>query len=227
MKRPDLRRLGSRRPALRRPTSDELRTAAGRAREAAGQAATTAVAPLGSALRSRRAGDERSIAHRPELDAPTTISVASTAFADGQEIPSRHCGPGIGEGISPALAWDGVPEGTRRLLIVLEDLDHPSTRHTGILAAAVLDATGAEGALPEGWFSRGNPALTWLKDYRGRRGYVGPRPLPGHGEHRYVVHVVAIDTPIMPPAGTGLAAFVPMIAGRVTARGTLLGTRTA
>lgn len=215
------------RPSLRRPTSEELRHAAARAQDGAGRAVTSALTPLGSALRSRRAGDARSIAHRPELDAPSTILVTSPAFADGQEIPARHCGPGIGESISPALAWDGVPTGTRRLLIVLEDLDHPSARHTGILAAAVLEATGAEGALPEGWFSRDNPALTWLKDYRGRRGYIAPRPLPGHGAHRYVVHIVAIDTPITPPPGSDLTELVPMLAGRVTARGSLTGTRSA
>lgn len=186
-----------------------------------------ALAPLGSALRSRRAGEAGTIARQPALASPATITVTSSAFAEGGEIPDRFCGLGIGRSISPALAWEGVPGGTRRLLIVLEDLDHPTASHTGILSAAVLESDGPDGALPEGWFSRGNPALTWLADYRGRRGYRGPRPLPGHGTHRYVWHVFAIDTPITPAPGADLATFVRMLSGRVTARGQLTGTRTA
>lgn len=187
----------------------------------------SAVTPLGSALRGRRMSADGSLARHRTLDVPATITLTSSAFADGAVIPDRYCGPGIGEGVSPALAWSGVPEGTARLLLVLEDLDFPSARRTGIHAAAVMAATGPRGELAEGGLSPRNPGLAWVRTRPGRRGYVAPRPLPGHGPHTYLFHLFAIDTPITPPRDARLDALVGMIAGRVTARGVLTGVREA
>lgn len=187
----------------------------------------TAVTPLGSALRGRRVGESGSLARHRALDVPATITLTSPAFADGAAIPDRFCGPGIGEGVPPALAWSNVPDSTRRLLLVLEDLDYPSARRTGIHAAAVMEATGASGELDEGAFTPRNPRLAWVHSRPGRRGYSAPRPLPSHGPHTYLFHLFAIDTPITPPRDARLPALVGMIAGRVTARGVLAGIREA
>ena len=40
---------------------------------------------------------------------PMSLTLTSTAFENGGEIPSRHTCEG--EDVSPALAWTGVPEG--------------------------------------------------------------------------------------------------------------------
>lgn len=186
-----------------------------------------AIAPVGAALRERRVGPDGSLSRHAGLDVPPTITLTSPAFADGEEIPDLHCGIGIGPGLSPALHWSGVPAGTQRLLLALEDLDAPSRRGTLIHSAAVLAARGEEGSLARGTFSRRNACLTWVRSHRGPLGYRGPRPLPGHGEHTYVFHLFAIDTPITPPPDGDLRTLVRMIAGRVTARGALRGTRTA
>lgn len=186
-----------------------------------------AIAPLGRALRGRRVGPAGSLSRQRGLDVPATISLTSPAFADGTEIPDRFCGPGIGENISPALDWSGVPDGTVRLLLALEDLDAPSATHTAIHAAAVLTARGREGGLAEGALARRNARLAWVRSRRGPRGYLGPRPLPGHGTHTYVFHLFAIDTPITPPRDADLPTLVRMLRGRVTARGELTGTRSA
>ncbi|GAB2542132.1 YbhB/YbcL family Raf kinase inhibitor-like protein [Brachybacterium huguangmaarense] len=199
------------------------------ARAAVANAVTSAVRPVGGALRDRRPGPDASLARRPNLDVPATITLTSPAFADGDEIPARFCGIGIGEGLSPALDWAGVPEGTERLLLVLEDLDAPLADRALIHAAAVLDARGGEGSLAEGAFTPRNRRLAWVRAARGPlgRAYRAPRPLPGHGEHRYVFHVFAIDTPITPPADADLDTLVRALVGRVTARGELTGTRGA
>ncbi|WP_433207786.1 YbhB/YbcL family Raf kinase inhibitor-like protein [Nocardia sp. CA-107356] len=57
-----------------------------------------------------------------------------------------------------------------------------------------------------------------------RRGYAGPRPIPGHGRHRYVFQLFALDE----PSGLGIdatrASTLSAINGHVIARGKLTGT---
>ena len=57
----------------------------------------------------------------------------------------------------------------------------------------------------------------------GHHGYAGPRPIPGHGVHRYRFHVFAIDSPIADSVTTSKALLNAM-AGHVLARGVLTGT---
>ena len=55
------------------------------------------------------------------------------------------------------------------------------------------------------------------------RGYAGPRPIPGHGPHRYRFQVFALDEPI-PDHVTTAKALLKQMAGHVLARGVLTGT---
>jgi phosphatidylethanolamine-binding protein (PEBP) family uncharacterized protein len=57
----------------------------------------------------------------------------------------------------------------------------------------------------------------------GHRGYAGPRPIPGHGPHRYRFLVFALDRPI-PDDVTTAKALLKQAAGHVLVRGTLTGT---
>jgi phosphatidylethanolamine-binding protein (PEBP) family uncharacterized protein len=57
----------------------------------------------------------------------------------------------------------------------------------------------------------------------GHRGYAGPRPIPGHGPHRYRFLVFALDQPIPDAVATAKALLRQMARG-VLARGTLIGT---
>lgn len=58
----------------------------------------------------------------------------SSAWSNGEPIPARHAagrllpggGVGFGENLSPPLAWDGVPAGTRSLVLLCHDFDVPS-----------------------------------------------------------------------------------------------------
>ena len=56
-----------------------------------------------------------------------------------------------------------------------------------------------------------------------RDGYSGPRPIPGHGPHRYRFHVLAVGCRV-PDDVTSGKALMQAIAGQVIARGTLKGT---
>ena len=80
---------------------------------------------IGRLLRPVRASTARSPLAGAGFAAPTTITVTSTAFTDGGRIPRRHAGKGVGDDVSPALRWTGVPRATAALLLLLDDVDVP------------------------------------------------------------------------------------------------------
>jgi Raf kinase inhibitor-like YbhB/YbcL family protein len=50
-------------------------------------------------------------------------------ITEGERIPARHAfcaGEGMGDNVSPALRWSGVPAGTRSIAITCTDPDVPS-----------------------------------------------------------------------------------------------------
>jgi phosphatidylethanolamine-binding protein (PEBP) family uncharacterized protein len=183
----------------------------------------TVLAPLGWALRGRRAGEEHSVRRAPELTAPRSMVVTSTAFAAGGTIPDRHCALDLGPNVSPELSWTGVPLEARQLLLVIEDIDVPSGRpgiHTAALFAPTI--TG----FAEGTLTPDNPDVRYVPTRFGRTGYSGPRPFPGHGVHHYGFHLYALDmvVPPQPPLGE-FAEVPPLVAGHVLASGFLEGVK--
>ncbi len=175
--------------------------------------------PVGLALRGRRAGEDRSIARRPELvqTGSARVTLTSTSFRAGGPIPSRHLAKGAGgDNVSPQLAWTRPPVATKAILVVMEDTDAP-TKEPPIHVAVVLDPTLR--TVSEGELNRRKeaPGVRVL----GGRSYSGPHGLPGHGEHRYDVHLFALD--IVPP-GDSLAAVIEASAKHVIAHGVLTGT---
>ena len=51
------------------------------------------------------------------------LELTSTAFKPGGEIPAKYTCEG--EDISPPLAWQGVPDGTKSLVLIVDDPDAP------------------------------------------------------------------------------------------------------
>lgn len=49
--------------------------------------------------------------------------ITSTAFKEGEWIPEKYTARG--EDISPALHLEGIPAGTKALMITLDDASHP------------------------------------------------------------------------------------------------------
>lgn len=181
------------------------------------------VTPLGWMLRGKRSKPERSVQFAPELTAPGILTVTSPSFENGARIPQRHSGIGQGPNVSPELSWSTPPEGTKQLLLILEDTDVPFDAPIVHLIALLEPGTGvAEGAL-----TPGNLAVHYVPAFRGWVAYQGPRPLPGHGVHHYGFHLYALDIELDARDFAGLADLLPAVAGHVLASGVLTGEQRA
>jgi Raf kinase inhibitor-like YbhB/YbcL family protein len=178
------------------------------------------MAVLGRLFRRVRAGAHRGPLTGSSLAAPESITVTSTAFADGGAMPRSSAGKGVGDNTSPPLRWDGLPPATRQLVLIIDDVDVPLPRpllHT----VAVLDPT--LNGVAAGSLQPGAVGMRFIRADLGNRGYAGPRPIPGHGPHHYRFHVFAIDVHI-PETVTTAKALLAAMSGRVLARGALTGT---
>jgi Raf kinase inhibitor-like YbhB/YbcL family protein len=141
------------------------------------------------------------------------FSVTSPAFEHGGEVPVRNTGDG--EDLSPQLVWQGLPEGTRSLALIVHDPDAPSGDFVHWVAWGI-DA-GAE-MLAEGASTPGEGENGF-----GDRGYRGPLPPPGHGDHRYFFQLHALDTEPELDPGANRDELEHAIEGHVIATAELVG----
>ena len=170
---------------------------------------------FGTLLASRRA--DVSLSVWTILESDLDIPLTSPEYTDEEAIPQRFAGRGVGENISPALSWSGVPVEADHLVFVLEDIDVPFSRpliHTMTILSP--DAT----TLPEGALDATAPGVEHLEGMLGT-GYRGPRPIPGHGQHRYRFMLFAVEGDI---DVTSQRTAVESMVGHVVARGRLVGT---
>jgi Raf kinase inhibitor-like YbhB/YbcL family protein len=168
---------------------------------------------FGRRLRRWRAGAEYRVAEDIRFSqAPRTIELRSPAFANGGPMPGGKA--------SPPLAWSGVPPEAKTLVLVVEDVDAPLLRPlTHALAYAIDPATTS---LPAGALDGTQVAMGF--NGAGRRGYVPPAPLPGHGAHSYVFTLLAVDYVPRFDQPPTRGRLLDAIAGHVAALGELTGT---
>jgi Raf kinase inhibitor-like YbhB/YbcL family protein len=179
---------------------------------------------IGRLLRSVYAGERHLTCRDPRIaDAPASILLTSPAFTDGSSIPTRHAGSGVGDNISPALAWDSIPEETAELVLIVQDPDAPLPRPVTHLIA--MGISPSDGSLPEGVLApRASSSVAFgLGSFR-RIGYAGPRPVRGHGLHRYVFQMFALDHPLSFRVTPSLATVVSAMTRTILSKGMLTGT---
>jgi Raf kinase inhibitor-like YbhB/YbcL family protein len=178
---------------------------------------------IGHMLRGIRAGDRRSASnHAALVGVPEVISLESEWFLNGKPMPLRSAGIGVGENVSPPLSWSGVPAGTVELAIIMEDPDAPIPRpfvHMIVYRIVPNQAGFAEAAL-----AREARGMAFGKSTAGTQGYMGPRPIPGHGPHRYIFQILALSRHTAFSSAPKLKAFLDSIRGTVIGRGILIGT---
>lgn len=147
-------------------------------------------------------------------EAPDTVTLTSSSFEDGGEIPRPlTCD---GDDRSPSLGWQGLPEGTREVALLMEDPDAPRGTFVhwvvwGLDPGIQIDA----GRLPEGAKAGRNGF--------GRGGYGGPCPPKGDDPHRYVFTVLALSEPLRLDPGASAGDLKEAVADTVLARGRLTG----
>jgi len=155
------------------------------------------------------------------------MTLRSNAFDDGTPIPQRHSGAGVGNDISPHLEWTGAPAATTELVVIVEDPDVPLPRpivHCLITGIAPQVHEIPEGALNLGSGQHGtDPPFVIGRGTARRRGYAGPRPIPGHGPHRYIFQMFALDTTTGLGEDATLTRTLAAIDGHVIARAKLTG----
>jgi len=142
------------------------------------------------------------------------FALESSAFQNAQAIPSRHSCEG--DDVSPPLRWTNVPDGARSLALVVDDPDAPGGVFIHWVAWG-LDPS-AEG------LGEGEAAPSEGGNDFGATGYRGPCPPPGHGRHRYVFRLYALDAELELGSGAGKAELEQAIEGHVLTTAELVGT---
>jgi Raf kinase inhibitor-like YbhB/YbcL family protein len=151
------------------------------------------------------------------------LALTSPAFAPGGEMPALFTCEG--SDISPPLEWTGVPDGTKGLVLIVDDPDAPDpaapkmTWVHWVLYGIPPDAR----SLPEGVASGDLPPGTreGLNDWK-RTGYGGP--CPPIGRHRYFHKLYALDVALPDLATPTKTDVEAAMKGHVLAEATLMGT---
>jgi len=147
-----------------------------------------------------------------------SLSITSTAFKQGERIPSKYTCDG--SGVSPVLELSDVPEATRSFAIIADDPDAP----VGTWIHWVLyNVPGETRALPEAIPPDANlpDGSRQGKNSWGRPGYGGPCP-PG-GTHRYFFRLYALDIMLALRSGVSENELLKAMKGHILAEAELMG----
>jgi len=127
------------------------------------------------------------------------FALTSKDLTEGKPLPAAQLSgifgvPGGGD-ISPQLSWSGAPTATKSYAVTMYDPDAPTGSGFWHWAVADIPASvtelptdagnGTGDLLPEG-------AIQLPNDARAAR-FIGGAPPAGHGMHRYVIVVQALD----------------------------------
>lgn len=178
---------------------------------------------IGRALDSVRAGAaDLAIADTELTGVNASIEVSSPAFAYNETLPIQYTADGAG--VSPPLEWRGVPADAQAVVLLVEDADSPTPQP--LVHAIVWDLPGADGSLPEGALptNRRDPDTDAIgKNSYLTPTYLPPDPPPGHGAHRYVFQILALEVAPRFDKPPGRSVLLARIRDRVIAKGLLIG----
>ncbi len=157
---------------------------------------------------------------QPLKEGEMALTVSSSAFQEGGEIPTKYTCEG--QDVSPALIWGEPPAGTKSFALIVDDPDAPVGVFTHWVlfnlpadSSSLPEAVPAQNQLPDG-------SLQGKSDF-GKIGYGGPCPPPGN-PHRYQFTLYALDQILNLEAGASKKQVLEAMQGHVLAQGRLIGT---
>jgi len=148
------------------------------------------------------------------------MQLTSPDLAPGAAIPKAFTADGADR--SPALAWQGAPEGTRSFALIVDDPDAPA----GLWVHwVVYDLPAAATGLAQGQ-ARADTLAGGGRQGRNswaRVGWNGPSPPPGR-PHRYFFKLYALGGSLGLEPGASAQAVTAAMRGRILAEASLMGT---
>jgi Raf kinase inhibitor-like YbhB/YbcL family protein len=151
--------------------------------------------------------------------APMPLSISSTSFPDGGEIPKKFTCDA--EDVSPQLSWTQAPINTKSFALIADDPDAPVGTWTHWV---LFDLPESFNALAEGVPKTGDLPVggrQGMNDFR-KTGYGGPCPPPGKA-HRYFFRLFALDSMLGLKSGTTRQEVEKAMKGHVLAQAEWMG----
>ena len=160
-----------------------------------------------------------------------SFTVVSDDITEGQPIDPKFVADadfGLdGQNLSPHLRWEGFPAEAKSFAVTCFDPDAPTGSGfwhwvlfdipASVTELATGAASGDLSGLPDG--------AVHARNDTGNPFYVGPFPPAGHGPHRYLFAVHAIEDEKLGPDGSVPPAVVGFnMSGRTLARAVLTAT---
>jgi Raf kinase inhibitor-like YbhB/YbcL family protein len=188
----------------------------------AGGAGQRGAAPAGGAPGAARGGGRGPV-----------LSVTTTAFPDGGEVPMKHAGRGDNKspafefhwsnGVTPATA----PETLKSYAVVFHDIENATARGTtDTLHWTAFNIPGTATGIPEGLGPGDLPDGTrngpGINAGRGTPSYFGPGAGPGPFHH-YVFEFYALDTTLTLPATATRDELMKAMEGHVIGKAAYVG----
>lgn len=174
-----------------------------------------AIAAAGALLAC--AGDDDAVPTFSAGSGSGDIDLTSDAFFDGGVIPEEFTCDGAD--LSPPLQWDGIPDDTASLALIMDDLDANFVHWVAYdmdPALSGIDSVGNTETLPDDGGDNG-------KNSFGDSGYGGPCP-PSGQNHTYQFTLYALDAPADLDPGATASQLGLVIEGHIIATGVLTGT---
>jgi Raf kinase inhibitor-like YbhB/YbcL family protein len=143
--------------------------------------------------------------------AASSLTLSSPAFANQEAIPAKYTAQG--ENVNPPLNIAGIPEGTKSIVITVNDPILPNIFAWSHWVAWNLPPTQN--------ITENTSAGVQGRNSWSRNGYGGPDPM---GERSYIFTVYALDDTLNLDADSGQNAVYRAMDSHVLAKGQLIGT---
>jgi Raf kinase inhibitor-like YbhB/YbcL family protein len=138
------------------------------------------------------------------------IKVFSSAFESNGTIPRKYTCKG--EDINPPLVFEGIPEESDSLVLIMDDPDAPMKTFTHWIVWNIEPIAKIE--------EDSIPGVEGINDFR-KIGYGGP--CPPSGTHRYFFRIYALDKQLELKAGASRKELENAMIGHIIAEGELMG----